>query len=190
MNHLIRCCRGFAAALALTVLSAQNVPAAPRGVNAGNPVKSSLAARGWCVDDLCLDQSETALKPYTPRELAARPSKCLLPLRRYAVARTDGILEVTVDGTGRIAELERGYSDAVTVTQFEHMVKETSKKLSAHVVSRVAHAGATVVRLHNPSAHADMSLEYAPARALPLSVRLSGPVPSAGCEAGPLPSTN
>jgi hypothetical protein len=101
------------------------------------------------------------------------------------VPRTDGALEAAVDSTGRITALARGYTDAVTRAQFEHMVQESARKLAAQVVSRDTRQGATVVHLHSAALQAGMALEYAPAHALPLSVRLSTLPAQGGCDAEP-----
>lgn len=182
MNHFLRCCQSLVAMTSLTLMLSTNAWAAtPSGAkrSAAPPTSQS-----WCIDSLCLGQPESALRPYAARMTTSRPvGACQQPLRRYTISRTDGALEAAVDSTGKIVELDRDYNDAVSSAQFGQMTRESSRKLSAAVVSQHVQDRRTVVRLHNAATRNEAELVYAPSQPAPLSVTLTANIAPEACVA-------
>ena len=181
-NH--RWCR-LAVITSLTFSIAANALAAPRTT----PASAVKTAAGWCVEDLCLGQPESVLKPFASSGLPPiSGAACADGTHRYVIARTDGLLEVTVDGTGKIVELARGYSDQVSPAQFDTMSKETARKLAAKVVSRDARGDATVLELRQDAARANAQLRFTPKNSVSLTVKLAQDSSPGACLAKAVPA--
>lgn len=165
--------QGLCRLVVMTALSfsiAANALAAPRTT----PAQAAKSAQGWCVEDLCLGQPESVLKPFASSGLPPiSGAACADGTHRYAIARTDGLLEVTVDGTGKIVELARGYSDQVSPAQFDRMAKESARKLAAKVTSRDVQGDAVSLQLRNDVTRTSAELRFAPKKAVSLSVKLA-----------------
>jgi len=182
MNHFLRCCQGLVAMTSLTLmLSANALAAEQRSSKRSTPPPAN---QSWCIDSLCLGQPDSALRPYVARSIAATPvGTCQQPLRRYAISRTDGALEAAVDNTGKIVELDRSYNDPVTSAQFGQMARESSRKLTAPVLSQTTKDHRTLVRLRNATTGSEAELVHAPSQPVPLSVTLTAEVAPDACVA-------
>lgn len=177
-------CR-FAVMTVLTFSIAANALAAPRT----NPANTTKSTQGWCVEDICLGQPESVLKPFASSGLPPiSGAACADGTHRYVIARTDGVLEVTVDGTGKVVELARGYSDQVSPAQFDKMAKETARKLAAKTVARDAQGDATSLLLRHDAAKANAELRFTPKKPVALTVKLAQDSSPGACLAKAVPS--